>query len=359
MTDSYTVHPAIPLIKKFEGFRASPYWDVNHHRVGYGSDTITKPDGSVAEVHPGMSVSEEDAHRDLTRRVGEAQGTIKGQVGDDAWNKLGPNGQASLTSVYYNYGHLPWQVQNAASSGDPAKTASAIAGLSGDNNGVNALRRQTEANTALGLGETASGRFGLGGPQGTTPPVNRPNVSGSDSNSENGAQPDLLSQLLNGGKLNKVPAYVPNDGKSFASSPLEGMIRSAAGQGTYTPPFVAKMNGLSNALQTAFGGSNQPSQGSAPAPGEAVSANASPADTAPPSSPPASAGNASAGGDTSTAADIPLPPPRPADPVSNVGSIDPSAGVQAPTSLGEGGGGLTSELGGMFDNLKSLFGSNG
>jgi hypothetical protein len=205
-------------------------------------------------------------------------------------------------------------VQSAATSGDPAKTASAIAGLSGANDGVNALRRQTEANTTLGLGETASGRFGLNGPQGTTPSLNRPNASESVPNSESGSSDDLLSKLLNNqSPRNPVPNYVPNDGKSFANSKLEGLIRAAGGQGTYTPQIVTKLNGIGSALNSVFGGSNQPSQESAPAPGEAVSANASPADTAPPSSPPASAGNASAGGDTSNAPDVPLPPPRPAD----------------------------------------------
>ncbi|MEY5060760.1 MAG: hypothetical protein RIS45_681, partial [Planctomycetota bacterium] len=30
------------FIAGFEGFRTSTYWDVNHHRVGFGSDTITR-----------------------------------------------------------------------------------------------------------------------------------------------------------------------------------------------------------------------------------------------------------------------------------------------------------------------------
>jgi GH24 family phage-related lysozyme (muramidase) len=335
MTD-YSIHPAVPLLKKFEQFKSQPYWDVNHLRLGYGSDTITRPDGSVAEVKPGMSVSEDDAHRDLVRRVGEAHNAIRGQIGDGAWNKLGPNGQAALTSVHYNYGHLPWNVQSAATSGDPAKTASAIAGLSGDNDGVNALRRQTEANTTLGLGETARGRFGLNGPQGTTPTANHPNASASAPNSESGSSDDLLSKLLNKSARNPVPNYVPNDGKTFANSKIEGLIRAAGGQGTYTPQIVTKLNGIGSALNSVFGGSNQPSQGSAPAPGEAVSANASPADTAPPSSPPASAGNASAGGDTSNAPDVPLPPPRPAD----LGNDQANAGPS------------------FLDSLKGLFGGN-
>jgi hypothetical protein len=46
-------HPALPMIRAFEQFRSSPYWDVNHHRVGYGSDTITRPDGTVARSKAG------------------------------------------------------------------------------------------------------------------------------------------------------------------------------------------------------------------------------------------------------------------------------------------------------------------
>ena len=29
------------IIAQFEGFRETPYWDVNAYRTGYGSDTIT------------------------------------------------------------------------------------------------------------------------------------------------------------------------------------------------------------------------------------------------------------------------------------------------------------------------------
>jgi hypothetical protein len=62
-------HDAMAVVRHFEGFKDEAYWDVNHHRVGYGSDTITKPDGTVAEVKPGDKVSREDAERDLKRRV--------------------------------------------------------------------------------------------------------------------------------------------------------------------------------------------------------------------------------------------------------------------------------------------------
>jgi GH24 family phage-related lysozyme (muramidase) len=28
--NDYSIHPAVPLIKKFEGFKSQPYPDVNH-----------------------------------------------------------------------------------------------------------------------------------------------------------------------------------------------------------------------------------------------------------------------------------------------------------------------------------------
>ena len=38
---------AAGLLRRFEGFKSTPYWDVNADRVGYGSDTVTLADGTV------------------------------------------------------------------------------------------------------------------------------------------------------------------------------------------------------------------------------------------------------------------------------------------------------------------------
>lgn len=142
---------AASVIREFEGFRSSPYWDVNAHRVGYGSDTITRADGSVVRVAPGMTVSREDAERDLTRRIGEFQQGIRESVGDEAWNRLSPNIQTALTSVAYNYGSLPANVVMAVkSNGTPEGIAAAIESLKSHNDGVNAGRRQREADIVRG-----------------------------------------------------------------------------------------------------------------------------------------------------------------------------------------------------------------
>lgn len=144
---------AIETIKQFEGFRSTPYWDVNAYRAGFGSDTVTLADGSVRRVTQGMRVSYEDANRDLLRRVGEFQDGIIGQIGRDRFNGFNEAQQASLTSIAYNYGSLPDRILPAVRGGTDQDIATAIARLQNDNDGVNRNRRLQEAsafgNTAL------------------------------------------------------------------------------------------------------------------------------------------------------------------------------------------------------------------
>lgn len=139
-------NPAVDIIKKFEGFSPTSYWDVNAHRIGYGSDTITKPDGSIVKVTPGMKVTPEDAERDLARRITEFQNHAASQVGVDKWKALPQGAQAALTSVTYNYGSLPKSVIKAVDTGSPAIIAGAVRALGSDNKGVNRNRRNQEAN---------------------------------------------------------------------------------------------------------------------------------------------------------------------------------------------------------------------
>lgn len=133
------------LLRRFEGFRSTPYWDVNAFRVGYGSDTVTLADGSIQKVVQGMKVSVEDANRDLVRRIEVTQSSVQKLVGAPAWQGLTPQQQAALTSIAYNYGTLPKDIVAAVRTGSSEAVAKAIAGRSGDNGGVNARRRQTEA----------------------------------------------------------------------------------------------------------------------------------------------------------------------------------------------------------------------
>lgn len=136
---------AADFLRRREGFRESPYYDVNAFRAGYGSDTATLADGTVVPVRQGMTVSREDAERDLTRRIPEFERRVVSAVGQDQYAALPPNAQAALISIAYNYGTLPGSIRAAARSGDPAALAQAVAGLAGDNEGVNAIRRREEA----------------------------------------------------------------------------------------------------------------------------------------------------------------------------------------------------------------------
>ena len=133
------------LIAKHEKFKPTPYWDVNHLRAGFGSDTVTLPDGTVKPVDENTRVTVEDAERDLARRKMESQGQIRAAVGDDAWNKLDPGAQDALTSTTYNYGRLPGTVAQAVQGGNKSDIAAAVNNLGYDNEGVNAGRRAQEA----------------------------------------------------------------------------------------------------------------------------------------------------------------------------------------------------------------------
>jgi GH24 family phage-related lysozyme (muramidase) len=153
------------LLRRKEGFRETPYWDVNAWRIGYGSDTITKADGTIVRVEQGMSVSREDAERDLDRRIkDEYMPAAVAAIGKDAWEKLSPAAQAVMVSLSYNYGAEAWggpgeraggsrgalnSVAVAAQSGDPQRLAAAVRNLASHNNGVNAARRNSEADMVI------------------------------------------------------------------------------------------------------------------------------------------------------------------------------------------------------------------
>lgn len=143
------------LLKQFEGFSNKAYWDVNAYRTGYGSDTITKADGTIVKVTKDMVISREDAERDLARRSRIFANTARNNVSAATWDKLPPNAQAALTSIAYNYGSLS-KLQSvvdaanaSAKSGDMTTLANAVRRLQHHNNGINAKRRNQEADYIL------------------------------------------------------------------------------------------------------------------------------------------------------------------------------------------------------------------
>jgi GH24 family phage-related lysozyme (muramidase) len=148
----------LQLIRDKESFRATPYWDENAWRIGYGSDTITRADGTVIpmsrnrKVKPDVTVTKADAERDLQRRVPEFQrdGVIR-YVGEAAWNKLPAEAKAAVTSLAYNYGSIAnlRSIKRAIVAGDTKKLAAAIKARGVDNGGLNAGRRADEAKLVL------------------------------------------------------------------------------------------------------------------------------------------------------------------------------------------------------------------
>lgn len=163
----------LALIRSFEGFRETPYWDVNALRTGYGSDTVTLPDGTVQRVTESTRVTREDADRDLARRVNtEFMPRAAAAVGP-AFASLSPQQQAALASITYNYGELPSSVASAAASGDPVATAEAIRALGSHNEGVNRDRRNQEADIYAGAAELPAGAAGGDAGQAAANPYTR------------------------------------------------------------------------------------------------------------------------------------------------------------------------------------------
>ena len=143
-----------------EATRLEPYWDqaktasgqpagTGHWAIGVGSHTVTRADGSTEEVTRNTRITKEDAERDLDRRTNEAVQTASNAVGE-AWRGMTQGQHAALTSIVYNYGHLPTDIASAARSGNIQALANAITAHAGDNAGVNRERRRAEAGAVLG-----------------------------------------------------------------------------------------------------------------------------------------------------------------------------------------------------------------
>lgn len=146
---------ASSILRKEEGFITYPMWDVNNWRTGYGSSTITKSDGSVINLpndstkKPNITITKEDAERDLLRRlIEEFIPQVKKSLGKVA-DKLNNGTLAAIVSVCYNYGHVPKSVVSAAQTGDAKQIANAISSL-GSSSPVHKGRRDREASWVLG-----------------------------------------------------------------------------------------------------------------------------------------------------------------------------------------------------------------
>lgn len=160
---------ATTMISKFEGFIDHGKWDRNAYRAGFGSDTVTDPrTGKVSRVTQDSRVSRDAAKVDLDRRIkSEFMPKVAASVGAE-WGAFDDETKAALTSVAYNYGHLPRNVLAAARSGDTNAIAAAIRAHESDNGGINARRRDAEADAVQGAPGRAHVTIELkGAPAGT------------------------------------------------------------------------------------------------------------------------------------------------------------------------------------------------
>ncbi len=145
MIGNDTVERASSLLRKFEGYSDTAYWDVNAHRVGYGSDTVTDEHGKVRKVTANTKVKKSDAERDLARRTKIFAAEARSKVGEKVWDNLPMDTQAALTSVAYNYGSLPKSVVKAVKTGNIEEISNSVRNLQHHNNGINFNRRNAEA----------------------------------------------------------------------------------------------------------------------------------------------------------------------------------------------------------------------
>src|SRR5476651_746628 len=125
-------------IASWEGYASTAYWDVNHYRLGYGSDTEGPDEINVVQ---GMTTTKARALQNLALRIPKYASTIIHQIGQSMWDNQTAWGQTALLSLTYNYGSLPASVVRAIMTGDPQNVAAAIRILQGANGGVNKKRR--------------------------------------------------------------------------------------------------------------------------------------------------------------------------------------------------------------------------
>lgn len=128
------------LLIGHEGYRSAPYMDKSAKtgkpaglRIGYGSDTITFPDGTFRRVRPGDKITKEQALLDLRRRVRTEFGPrAMKAVGAENWDLMQPELKAVLIGLAYQGAIARGYVKEAFRSGDRRQMAAAMDRLAQD-----------------------------------------------------------------------------------------------------------------------------------------------------------------------------------------------------------------------------------
>lgn len=135
------------FIAYWEGFIAGARWDVNHYRVGFGSDT-EGPD--QINVVKGTTTTRARALANLALRIPQYEAVAVKQLGD-LYSKLGVSTKIAVLDICYNYGDLPSSILTAFLH-NSASVANAIRAHEPDNSRVNADRRAAEAGLIIADG---------------------------------------------------------------------------------------------------------------------------------------------------------------------------------------------------------------
>ena len=106
------------FIANFEGFRADPYWDIDHHSIGYGTRAKGENDGPITR---------EEGLRRLHDQVEEHYGAAVNKLNDDFDLGLNQNQFDALVSFVYNLGPAAigkdWDVGQALRAKDFQRAA--------------------------------------------------------------------------------------------------------------------------------------------------------------------------------------------------------------------------------------------
>lgn len=125
----------------WEHFAPKAYWDVNHWRVGYGSDTEGPDQGTVKQD---TTTTEERAKANLELRIKQFEKICILNMGQQLWDTLTNNQKISLLDICYNYGRIPFTV-----TADAQATSQLFIDHSSDNGGINRIRRTAEGHHYL------------------------------------------------------------------------------------------------------------------------------------------------------------------------------------------------------------------
>lgn len=135
---------AAEFIAYWEGFEVIAKWDVNHYRLGFGSDTEGPEQIPVVR---GMTTTRERAVANLALRIPQYRTIAVGLLGS-LYAKLGTCTKVAILDLCYNYGEIPASILFAFLHASP-NVADAIRKHDLDNASINRDRRAAEAGLVI------------------------------------------------------------------------------------------------------------------------------------------------------------------------------------------------------------------